>query len=59
MGWHAVKNNQSHTHTHTHDIKLDICFLWGSSPVVDGWLFGFYGISTVEGYLIPNPFLYK
>ena len=21
-----------------------------------GWLFGFYGISTVEGYLMPNPF---
>ena len=23
------------------------------------WLFGFYGISTFVGYLIPNPFLYK
>ena len=22
-------------------------------------LFGFYGISTIIGYLIPNPFLYK
>ena len=24
-----------------------------------GWLFGFYGISTLVGYLMPNPFLYK
>ena len=24
-----------------------------------GWLFGFYGISTFGGYLMPNPFLYK
>ena len=24
-----------------------------------GWLVGFYSISTFEGYLIPNPFLYK
>ena len=23
------------------------------------WLFGFYGISTLVGYLMPNPFLYK
>ena len=22
------------------------------------WLFGFYGISTFVGYLMPNPFLY-
>ena len=25
----------------------------------DGWLFGFYGISTSVGYLIPNSFLYE
>ena len=24
-----------------------------------GWLIGFYGISTFEGYLMPYPFLYK
>ena len=24
-----------------------------------GWLFGFYGISTFVGYLMPNPFLNK
>ena len=24
-----------------------------------GWLFGFYGISTLVGYLMPNPFLHK
>ena len=24
-----------------------------------GWLFGFYGISTFVGYLMPNPFLCK
>ena len=24
-----------------------------------GWLFGFYGISTFVGYLMPNLFLYK
>ena len=23
------------------------------------WLFGFYGILTFVGYLMPNPFLYK
>ena len=23
------------------------------------WLFGFYGISTFVGYLMPNEFLYK
>ena len=23
------------------------------------WLFGFYGISTFVGYLMPNPFLCK
>ena len=27
--------------------------------VIVGWLFGFYGISTFVGYLMPNPFLYK
>ena len=25
----------------------------------DGWLVGFYGISTLVGYLTPNPFLCK
>ena len=30
-----------------------------SENVYVGWLFGFYGISTFEGYLTPNPFLYK
>ena len=25
----------------------------------DGWLVGFYGISTFVGYLTPNPFLRK
>ena len=24
-----------------------------------GWLFGFYDISTLVGYLMPNPLLYK
>ena len=24
-----------------------------------GWSVGFYGISTIVGYLTPNPFLYK
>ena len=24
---------------------------------LDGWLLGFYGISTFVGYLTPNPFL--
>ena len=23
------------------------------------WVFGFYGLSTFVGYLMPNPFLYK
>ena len=26
---------------------------------VVSWLFGFYGISTLVGYLMPYPFLYK
>ena len=26
---------------------------------MDGWLLGFYGISTFVGYITPNPFLYK
>ena len=25
-------------------------------PLLVGWLFGFYGISTFVGYLMPNPF---
>ena len=25
----------------------------------DGWLVGFYGISTLVAYLMPNPFLNK
>ena len=28
-------------------------------PELDGWSFGFYGISTFIGYLTPNPFLSK
>ena len=27
--------------------------------VDDGWLAVFYGILTLVGYLMPNPFLYK
>ena len=30
-----------------------------SAEVEDGWLVGFYGISTFVGYLMPNPFLCK
>ena len=26
---------------------------------MNGWLVGFYGISTFVGYLMPNPFLCK
>ena len=33
--------------------------LWNIENIVmitiDGWLFGFYGISTFVGYLTPNP----
>ena len=29
------------------------------SVILVGWLFGFYSISTLVGYLMPNPFLYK
>ena len=25
--------------------------------IINGWLVGFYGMSTVVGYLMPNPFL--
>ena len=39
-------------------------FLWHDATgnwmsVLVGWLFGFYGISTLVGYLMPNPFLYE
>ena len=27
--------------------------------IIQGWLVGFYGISTFVGYLTPNPFLCK
>ena len=27
--------------------------------ILVGWLFGFYGISTFVGYLMPNPFICK
>ena len=27
--------------------------------IMAGYLIGFYGISTILGYLMPNPFLYK
>ena len=30
-----------------------------NSFLMVGWLFGFYGISTSVGYLMPNPFLCK
>ena len=30
-----------------------------SLRMVVGWLFGFYGISTFVGYLMPNPFFMK
>ena len=29
------------------------------SDIEIGWLFGFCGISTFIGYLMPNPFLYR
>ena len=29
------------------------------SKLTNGWLLGVYGISTIVGYLTPNPFLYK
>ena len=32
------------------------CLIW---KIIFKWLFGFYGISTFVGYLMPNPFLYK
>ena len=35
-------------------IKYDVDDGW-----LDGWFFGFYGIATYVGYLMPNPFLNK
>ena len=32
---------------------------FGFNEPSSGWLFGFYGISTFVGYLMPNLFLYK
>ena len=44
-------------------IKPIICFLFfllfSILFLLNGWLVGFYGISTFVGYLVPNPFLYK
>ena len=33
--------------------------LRNTAPLMVGWLFGFYGISTFVGYLTPNPFYEK
>ena len=56
------------------DTVSDVCWLSVSHPCNqqpkiwfhdcigeknDGWLFGFYGISTFVGDLMPNSFLYK
>ena len=35
-------------------IAVIVIFMYGMN-----WLFGFYGISIIVGYFMPNPFLYK
>ena len=42
-------------------IQVDFVILCVYTPykMFVGWLFGFYGISTFIGYLMPNPLLYK
>ena len=37
----------------------EMIFIAQNIRLLVGWLFGFYGISTFVGYLMPNPFLYK
>ena len=48
--------------TETGEVKLrniQTCCLYNYSVILlwlaTGWLFGFYGISTIVGYLMPNP----
>ena len=39
--------------------REDILLVFGGEMDCFGWLVGFYGISTIIGYLTPNTFLYK
>ena len=52
----------SRNNWHSDILYLSNPFATGSNDTRSfyvGWLFGFYGISTFVGYLMPNPFLYK
>ena len=40
-------------------IAVQTIFYSNTIDCLVGWLFGFYGISTFVGYLMPNTFLYK
>ena len=39
--------------------KISVLFLLKKFDILIVCLFGFYGMSTLLGYLMPNPFLYK
>ena len=39
--------------------KREKNLIFQQDTVMVGWLVGFYGVSTFEGYLTPNPFLCK
>ena len=41
------------------NVMHSIDFKFQANYIMFGWLFGFYGISTIVGYSMPNPFLYK
>ena len=42
---------------HPPGVLVDISWIYSKETFAD-WLVGFYGISTIEGYSIPNPILY-
>ena len=46
-------------HWNKHILLTKPCLQNSISTRYIRWLFGFHGISTFVGYLIPNPFLYK
>ena len=48
----------TYVNTYTY-VCVCVCVCVCVMMMLVGWLFGFYGISTFVGYLMPNPFLYK
>ena len=61
----SEKNIKSSRNDFTYSGIIYLCLMFRSFKykdfirLFDGWLVGFYGISTSVGYLTPNPFLYN